>query len=300
MIFAARQMLSEDRPGAGASTNPRARAVRADPTMRRAVEAVTTERLNVLVVGHDQHLDRWGRQLAVALRARTDIQLEIYIPASAESLVSRFNQSLASLTLEAARGDVASELAAKVLLVPDIRSLDTPEGMLLCRLVSDFPGANARLVVLGDREGLHRCSRVLEALGRRLRRIELEGREDSSAARHPESPVSPAQRTEATSTENDAQSVTQPVRATAAVEIDASNQPLSSAPRGRPSWVTWLSVALALMLISVLVVVLLHRDRGTGSPVPVGGTSSRSEKSPSVPVAAQLATPTETVPGVKR
>jgi len=67
-----------------------------------------------LVSGHEAILDHYGRLLVARLReAAPHIGLEVYFPASADALITRFNEVLQSYSIEDAMGSKAPAAPAK-------------------------------------------------------------------------------------------------------------------------------------------------------------------------------------------
>jgi hypothetical protein len=224
-------------------------------------------------------LDAWGRALARSLRETPGVFLDLFMPATADALLTRFNQLLADLPLERARAEPLAEQPLRVILVSDLSAFDTPEGALLTRLVTDFPGTNLRILLLADRGSPEMTERVFGHFGRRLRRVPLDlapgvdsapeaVSEVSEIALRGESRSAPAEPLSASDRgTHDAQE-----RKLAARRFQPDIPIESARPegRGRPvrAWFAWASVAIALLLISLLIVTLLHRDRA-----PSGGPS---------------------------
>lgn len=252
-----------DRPDG--STGGAPRLLTDSPSVRRVLGLLTGERSNVLVTSQaTDALDLWGRTIAAALRSRADVVLEMYMPASAEALVARFNSAIVSLSLVSARSDGGPGAALRVLLVADSRSLMTPEGQLLIRLVGDFPAAGIRLLILADSEAESANRMVRDTLARRVRHVSLES---DYVDEHPSAAISRDSRTVAP-----AGKIALPAPATSPLTayrnpalagsvLDASllaiRPPTSRARR----IVTWGALVVSIALIAVLVVVLLYRDR---------------------------------------
>ena len=254
-----------DRPDG--STGGAPRLLTDSPSVRRVLGLLTGERSNVLVTSQaTDALDLWGRTIAAALRSRADVVLEMYMPASAEALVARFNSAIVSLSLVSARSDGGPGAALRVLLVADSRSLMTPEGQLLIRLVGDFPAAGIRLLILADSEAESANRMVRDTLARRVRHVSLES---DYVDEHPSAAISRDSRTVAPAgkialpTPTPATSPLTAYRnpALAGSVLDAPllaiRPPTSRARR----IVTWGALVVSIALIAVLVVVLLYRDR---------------------------------------
>ncbi len=139
------------------------------------VAALTQEgRSLALSSQHDAALDHYGRLLAERLRrAAPNSQIETYFPTSTEALVARFNEVLASHTMREAMNEPPQQQAGeRIWLVHDAGSLAEHELQLLARLVSNFPGANIRVVLLLG--PALRSRKAFESLGRRFVRWDIE------------------------------------------------------------------------------------------------------------------------------
>ena len=275
----ARQALP-DRPDG--STGGAPRLLTDSPTVRRVLELLTGERCNVLVTSRASGgLDLWGRTVAAALRSRADVVLEIYMPASAEALVARFNSAMASHSLVSARTDGGPGAALRVLLVADSRALLTPEGQLLTRLVGDFPAAGVRLLVLADADADAANRTVRDILARRVRHVALESDSvaepvstgvvgDPGAGMHTGRITVPAP------VMSSVKAYRLPALIAAGREghRSATRQPAS---RGR-RMVAWGALVLSIALIAALIIVLLYRDRS-----PAGATLAKPAQAASAP-----------------
>ncbi|MBM3406261.1 MAG: hypothetical protein FJY25_02860 [Betaproteobacteria bacterium] len=262
-----------DLPGGAATASPR---LTGDPDLiRRASNALINDRLNLLVTSADGWLlDKWGRSIASALRARDECDLEIYLPVVAEALLSRFNASIAAMSLRSARADTSGRMRLRVLVISDSRALISPEGQLLARLVNDFPAAGLRLLVLGDQEAESANDVLRELLGRRLKQLSL----DISFAEPLPVELSPA--VDSTPCQDRQLPIRSPVmlgqRHPTRVGL---NQPLSvdTVPTSRlTKHLIWGAGLLSIVLIWAFVSVLLQRDR---SPAGLERGTARSPAS---------------------
>jgi hypothetical protein len=139
------------------------------------VAALTQEgRSLALSSQHDAALDHYGRLLAERLRrASPNSQIETYFPTSTDALVTRFNEVLAGHTMREAMSESAPQQPGeRIWLVHDAGSLAEHELQLLARLVSNFPGANIRVVLLLG--PALRSRKAFESLGRRFVRWDIE------------------------------------------------------------------------------------------------------------------------------
>ena len=138
------------------------------------VAALTQEgRSLALSSQHDAALDHYGRLLTERLRrAAPQSQIETYFPASTDALVARFNEVLASQTMHEAMSDALSRVPERIWIVHDAGSLAEHELQLMARLVSNFPGANIRVVLLLG--PALRSRKAFDSLGRRFVRWDIE------------------------------------------------------------------------------------------------------------------------------
>lgn len=128
---------------------------------------------NVALTGTNRAaIDHYGKILARRLRGLQDARVEVFLPSTSEALIARFNEILAARPMAEAMQDRsnATESPVRILFSPEARSMSAREGRLLARLVSSFPGANTRLVLLHDENEDGDQQQVLELLGKRLMR----------------------------------------------------------------------------------------------------------------------------------
>lgn len=143
--------------------------------LEACVAALTQEGRSVALSSqHEVALDHYGKLLAERLR-RTSLQarIETYFPASTEALVGQFNEVLAGQTLREAMSDGAALAPERIWVIHDAGALAEHELALLARLVSHFPGANIRVVLLLG--PTRRSRKAFDSLGRRFVRWDVEG-----------------------------------------------------------------------------------------------------------------------------
>jgi len=133
-----------------------------------------------LVSSHDAILDHYGKLLVARLReAAPHMGLEVYFPASAEALITRFNEVLQAYSIEDAMGTKAPVAPPKIWIVHDASALPDHEIQLLARLVQHFPAANIRVVMLLTTAS--KKQRLLASFGRRILNWEIEPPSDEQA-----------------------------------------------------------------------------------------------------------------------
>lgn len=145
------------------------------------VNAVAHEGLSLaLSCVHEALLDHYVHQLLQRLRsAAPEHRIEVYFPANTESLISRFNEVLASQTLREATRLSGERQSAQIWLVHDAQTLPEQELQLLARLIQNFPGAQIRAILLIN--GAAPTQQALSAFGRKLLRWEIEPPSDEQA-----------------------------------------------------------------------------------------------------------------------
>ena len=148
------------------------------------VNAVANEGLSLaLSCVHEALLDHHVQQLLMRLRTSApEHHVEVYFPTNTESLISRFNEVLASQSLREATRNGSGQSSAQIWVVHDAQMLPEQELQLLARLIQNFPGANIRAILLMVGEAPTQES--LSAFGRKLLRWEIEppSEEQSQAA----------------------------------------------------------------------------------------------------------------------
>ncbi len=138
------------------------------------VSALVQDNMSLsLVSGFDAILDHYGKLLVARLReAAPHIGLEVCFPASADALITRFNEVLQDYSIEDAMGAKFHNAPPKIWIVHDAGALPDNEIQLLARLVQHFPGANIRVVMLFNASS--QKQKLLAAFGRRILNWEIE------------------------------------------------------------------------------------------------------------------------------
>ena len=138
------------------------------------VSALTQSSMSLAMVSdHDAILDHYVKMLMARLReVAPQITLEVYFPANAEALMSRFNERLKALSIQDAMSDTAQSAQPKIWVLHDASALPDHEIQLLARLVHNFPGANIRVIMLFT-QASHK-KQLLNAFGRRILNWEIE------------------------------------------------------------------------------------------------------------------------------
>ena len=127
-------------------------------------------------------LDHYAQWLVSRLRLRASCPVETYFPSSTQTMLSRFDEQMARLTLQESLSDIHQASPQRIWLVHDAGALADHELQLLARLVGQFPGAGIRVVLLGA--GL-RGQQAMAVPGRRFLRwdIDIPNPEEAQAMR---------------------------------------------------------------------------------------------------------------------
>lgn len=141
--------------------------------MTRVAHDLMDARKHLLITGmFDGIVDHYGQILLKRLKTNPGLVVEMFLPSSIESMVERFNELLAQMDMEMARGERPSDAPNRVLVINDPQVLEGESWSLLTRMVTDFPGLNMRLIFLLDRLSVP-VDRALDRFGSRLIRWEV-------------------------------------------------------------------------------------------------------------------------------
>ena len=145
------------------------------------INALAHEGLSLaLSCQHEALLDHYVQILLQRLRSNApELDIEVYFPANSDSLISRFNEALASQSVRQATRSPNEAHAGQIWLVHDAQQLPEQELQLLARLIQNFPGANIRAILL--MVGQTPSPESLSAFGRKLLRWEIEGPTEEQA-----------------------------------------------------------------------------------------------------------------------
>lgn len=126
-------------------------------------------------------LDHYMNLLLVRVRQQApEHRIEVYFPANTDSLLGRFNEVLASQSLNQAVKSTASANQAQIWIVHDAQTLPESEIQLLARLIQNFPGANIRAILLMSGNPNAQKS-PLSAFGRKILRWDIEAPTEEQA-----------------------------------------------------------------------------------------------------------------------
>ena len=141
----------------------------------RSLKAVTEDRLGLAVVADNEKiLNHYCRLTVSRLRATKDFTLEILSPSSTDTLLKRFNQVMASMSLDEALRPPAEDSQITLMVVNDPHLVEKEQWLLLSQLLSDFPGVNIRLILFIDRSEWPLYEKPLKLFGRNLHLWKLE------------------------------------------------------------------------------------------------------------------------------
>jgi hypothetical protein len=271
-------------------------------------------------------LDHYSRLLFARLRESSPTsQLEVYFPADTAAMLTRFNEVLASQSVEQAMKLSGLDSAARIMIVHDAGALADHEVQLLARLVQNFPGANIRIVLLLGTSA--RSRKIFESFDRRMLRWDIEaptpeqaqamlaqGREDGcegavSALLEKMQAPEPGEAVQADPAGIDPLGFDAPgSRASASTEVftfsggaDAKkkNKPSKDkvrTQRGRGDYVRWLVAITSLAALSVGTTAWLHPDVFTLDRLQLAQHWARSKLLSAPPAAAVVATTSPTTP----
>ncbi|WP_322992344.1 hypothetical protein [Limnohabitans sp.] len=144
--------------------------------------AVANEGLSLaLYCPFEALLDHYMNLLLVRVRQQApEHRIEVYFPANTDSLLGRFNEVLASQSLNQAVKANATVNQAQIWIVHDAQTLPESEIQLLARLIQNFPGANIRAILLMSGQP-HAQKSPLSAFGRKILRWDIEAPTEEQA-----------------------------------------------------------------------------------------------------------------------
>ena len=143
--------------------------------LNAAVAAIVDDGHSVAVIGSNEAvLDHYCRMMTARLREHDGFELELFLPVNTDSLLSRYNEMLAEITLEQATKPASKDVPVRLLVINDARSVNPEQWALLARLLADFPGVNVRLILFLNKSGWPAHEKLLNTLGRRMYRWVVE------------------------------------------------------------------------------------------------------------------------------
>lgn len=135
--------------------------------------ALSREGLSVVMsCDREALLDHYVEMTLQEVRKSTpDCLVEAYFPESTESLMARFNEILASSSIQDALKPGSVDTPLRVWIIHDAPGVPTQELQLLARLIHNFPGAKVRALLLSTQRG---SDDGLNVFGRRVLRWDIE------------------------------------------------------------------------------------------------------------------------------
>jgi len=271
-------------------------------------------------------LDHYSRLLFARLRESSPTsQLEVYFPADTAAMLTRFNEVLASQSVEQAMKLSGLDSATRIMIVHDAGALADHEVQLLARLVQNFPGANIRIVLLLGTSA--RSRKIFESFDRRMLRWDIEaptpeqaqamlaqGREDGcegavKALLEKMQAPEPGEAVQADPAGIDplgfdagvsrAPAVTEVFTFSGGADAKKKNKPAQDkvrTQRGRGDYLRWLMAISFLAALSVGTTAWLHPDIFTLDRLQLAQHWARSTLLGATPAAAVVATPVPATP----
>ena len=136
-----------------------------------ALDAVVEDDLGVAIIGSNETvIDHYSRMLIAGLRKLERFSVDVFLPITTDSLLIRFNDMLSEMSLEQAAAPPSPEQPVRCLVINDARVINDDQWALLVRLLGDFPGVNARLILVINKSGWPGHEKLLQSLGKRMHR----------------------------------------------------------------------------------------------------------------------------------
>ena len=143
--------------------------------LQYAIDAIVDDESGLAVIGDNEKvLAHYCKMLLGKLRDLNGFEIEVFLPMNTVSLLKRFNELLASMSVDEARQPPAPDKPVTLLVVNDANEIQEDQWCLLTRLLADFPGVNVRLVLFIDKTVWPGYEGPLEQLGRNIYRWALE------------------------------------------------------------------------------------------------------------------------------
>lgn len=143
--------------------------------LQHALDSIVDDELGLAVIGDNERvLGHYCKMLLAKLRELNGFEVEVFLPMNTVSLLKRFNELLASMSVDEARQSPAADKPVTLLVVNDANEIQEDQWSLLTRLLSDFPGVNVRLVLFIDKTAWPEYETPLDQLGRNIYRWALQ------------------------------------------------------------------------------------------------------------------------------
>lgn len=142
--------------------------------LRYAIKALVQNQSGLAVIADNESLlTHYSRMLISRLRKLNKYQMDIFSPTDTTALLDRFNDMLASMTMEEARKKPINSKPITLLVVNDANAVDQEQWALLFRLLIDFPGVNVRLILFLNKTNWPNYEDVLKPISRQIHRWNL-------------------------------------------------------------------------------------------------------------------------------
>ena len=102
------------------------------------------------------------------VKANDDLAIDVFLPATADGLLARFNDVLAELSVDEARQAPTEYSHRRILMLSESADLGQREWDLMARLLGDFPGANFGLLVFVDEPDNALVQGFMKSMGSKL------------------------------------------------------------------------------------------------------------------------------------
>ena len=136
---------------------------------KKIFQAIANGHANIAIISRKTALiDHYGQILISRLRKLENLRIEVYFPSNTETLINRFNQILANITVAEAKGEVDTSEPDRILVVHDFSAMNDRELQLMARITNDFPGAKTRMVLLLDLSVPNSNTKGLDSFGKKL------------------------------------------------------------------------------------------------------------------------------------
>ena len=143
--------------------------------LAETLNEIVANDLGVAIIGSNEViLDHYCRMLVGRMREIERFQSEAFLPVTTDSLLIRFNKMLSEISLEQAAKPPLAGQPVRLLIINDARVVDQARWGLLTRLLVDFPGVNARLVLVINKSGWPAHENLLQTLGKKMHRWVVE------------------------------------------------------------------------------------------------------------------------------
>ena len=135
---------------------------------KKIFQAIANGQVNVAIISKKTALiDHYGQILISRLRKLENLRIEVYFPSNTETLINRFNQILANITVAEAKGEADTSEPDRIFVVHDFSAANdrvTAHGQNNKRL----RGQKLRMVLLLDLSVPNSNTKGLDSFGKKL------------------------------------------------------------------------------------------------------------------------------------